>query len=134
MDIQINGVTLQCDFMDADFMEPYEQATIEMQAAAARQKNQHYDSAAKAMIAQCDVVNDYFDGIFGEGTAAKVFGGSHNLMTHLQAVSDLTDYAMKAKKEINDFTNKYTQRQQAAVQQQRANSRQFVSNKMGGRH
>ena len=31
MEIIINGVTLQGDFMDANFVEPYEEATYKMQ-------------------------------------------------------------------------------------------------------
>ena len=34
MDIIINGVTLQGDFMDADFVGPFEEATKKMQEKA----------------------------------------------------------------------------------------------------
>ena len=40
MDIFINGVTLQGDFMDADFVGPYEAATRKLQAAAIAQPRQ----------------------------------------------------------------------------------------------
>ena len=93
MDIIINGVTLQGDFMDADFVGPYEEATKKMQATAMASRNKQYSSAAEGYLEQCATVDTYFDDIFGPGTAAKVFQGSeHNIMVHLKAVEELTDW------------------------------------------
>ena len=72
MDIIINGVTLQGDFMDADFVGPYEEATKKMQATAMASRNKQYSSAAEGYLEQCATVDTYFDDIFGPGTAAKV--------------------------------------------------------------
>lgn len=131
MAIIINGVTLQGDFMDADFIGPYEEATKKMQATAAANRGKHYASVAEGYLDQCQTVDTYFDDIFGEGTAAKVFqGAEHNIMVHLKAVEALTDWAQGEKKKLNDFTNKYTQRQNAQIQRERA--KQFVSKKSGG--
>ena len=41
-------------------------------------------------------------------------------MVHLKAVEELTDWAQGEKKKLNDFTNKYTQRQNAQLQRERA--------------
>lgn len=132
MDIIINGVTLQGDFMDADFVGPYEEATKKMQATAAASRGKQYASVAEGYLEQCATVDEYFDDVFGEGTAAKVFqGAEHNIMAHLKAVEQLTDWAQGEKKKLNDFTNKYTQRQNAQAQRQQM--QQFVSNKNGGR-
>lgn len=125
MDILINGVTLQGDFMDADFIGPYEEATKKMQAAAEASRGRRYQSAAEGYLEQCRTVDEYFDDIFGPGTAAKVFQGSeHNIMVHLKAVEQLTEWAQGEKKKLNDFTNKYTQRRNA--QAQRARAQQFA--------
>lgn len=132
MDIIINGVTLQGDFMDADFIGPYEEATRKMQARAAESRDKKYDRIADGYIEQCEVVDDYFDEIFGAGTAAEVFKGKeHNIMVHLKAVETLTDWAQGEKKKLNDFTNKYTQRQAAQAQRQQA--QRFIAKK-GGKH
>lgn len=136
MDIIINGVTLQGDFMDADFVGPYEEATKKMQTTAAASRGKQYASVAEGYLEQCKTVDEYFDDIFGPGTAAKVFQGSeHNIMVHLKAVETLTNWAQGEKKKLNDFTNKYTQRQNAQIQRQQM--QQFVSNKggrKGGKH
>ena len=125
MEIFIHGVALQGDFMDADFVGPYEAATKKLQAAAEASRGKQYASAAEGYLEQCRTVDAYFDDIFGAGTAAKVFQGKeHNILAHLEAVEQLTDWAQGEKKKLNDFTNKYTQRQ--AAQAQRARAQQYA--------
>lgn len=119
MDIIINGVALQGDFMDAAFAGPYEEATRRLQIEAAENQKKQYKSFADSIREQCAVVDEYFDNIFGEGTAARVFeGAEQHLMVHLQAVEDLTNWAQGERKKLNDFTNRYTQRQNAAARRQ----------------
>lgn len=112
MEIIINGVTLEGDFMDADFVGPYEEATRAMAEKAQRTQGKKYDTFADSIIEQCALVDEMFDRIFGDGTAKELFNGSErNLMVHLVAVEQLTDWANGERKKLNDFTNKYTQRQ-----------------------
>lgn len=108
--IVILGKELEGDFLDADFMAKYESATKEMHGEAMAKKGAHYDSVAQAFRDQCDVVRAYFDRIFGEGTSAALFGEQFNIRTHVEATAELTDRAAAARKEMNDLTNKYTQR------------------------
>lgn len=117
MEIIIRDVALEGDFMDADFVGPFEEATKKMQAKAIANQKKQYSSTAEGYLDQCRVVDEYFDDIFGPGTAATVFeGAEHHLMAHLLAVEELTNWANAEKKKLNDFTNKYTQRQNAQAQ------------------
>lgn len=130
MDLIINGVTLTGDLMDADFMDAFESAMIEMRDKAQAAKSAGYTRASDHYRAQCEVTNECLDKIFGEGTSEKLFGGRMNVMEHLEAMEQVNEWAMTERKRLNDFTNKYTQRQQAAIRQQQA--QQFVSVK--GKH
>lgn len=111
--IMVLGKSLEGDFYDADFIDVFEAATKKMRDRAAEGTQTKYESLGDAMRAQCKIAKDYFDEIFGEGTALELFGPGNNLKLHMQAVADLTDQAMKNRKETNDFINKYTQRQKA---------------------
>lgn len=123
MNITINGVILEGNFMDADFMEPFEAATKNLGKRAEACRSKKYENYAESMREQCAAVDDYFDEIFGGGTAETVFKGKeHNLMVHLKAVEELTNWANGEKKKLNDFTNKYIQRQYAAAKRQQAES------------
>ena len=75
------------------------------------------------------MVNVCFDEIFGAGTAAKLFGGKMNVMEHLKAIEKVSEWAAGERKTLNDFTNRYTQRQQNAVRNMQ--TAQFVSQKHG---
>ena len=126
--IEINGIKLEADFMDADFVGYYEESTKHLQEHALAQKNKHYDSLREGYLDQIGAVNVYFNDIFGEGTADKIFKGKEkNLMTHLRAVETLTTWGNSEKKKLSDFTNKYTQRQAAQAQRQKAQAASLVS-------
>ena len=129
MQLIINGVTLDGDLMDADFMEKFESSMTKMRDSALASKAVSYHSAAEAYRAQCNVVDTCFDDIFGPGTAAAIFKGKTNVREHLLAIEQVNEWAARERKELNDLTNKYTQRQQAAVNN--ARTAQFVSHKHG---
>ena len=129
MELIINNVKLEGDLMDADFMEKFETAMVKMRVSALEAKRQSFPTAAANYRAQCEVVNTCFDEIFGAGTAVKLFGGKMNVMEHLKAIEKVSEWAASERKTLNDFTNRYTQRQQAATRQMQ--TAQFVSQKHG---
>lgn len=120
--IEINGVRLEGDFFDADFVGRYEAATRKMAEDAARLKATQFDSLRENYLAQIDAINVFFDTIFGSGISGKIFEGCEsNVMKHLQAVEALTEWGQRQKKHLNDYTNKYTQRRHAQQQRDRMN-------------
>ena len=129
MELIINNVKLEGDLMDADFMEKFETAMIKMRDTAQQKRSENFPTAAANYRAQCEVVNTCFDEIFGAGTASKLFGGKMNVMEHLKAIEKVSDWAAGERKTLNDFTNRYTQRQQNAVRNMQ--TAQFVSQKHG---
>lgn len=129
MDLIINGIKLEGDLMDADFMEKFESSMIKMRDSAQAKKRENFPTAAANYRAQCEVVNTCFDEIFGAGTAQKLFGGKMSVMEHLKAIEKVSEWAAGERKILNDFTNRYTQRQQNAVRNMQ--TAQFVSQKHG---
>lgn len=129
MDLIINGIKLEGDLMDADFMEKFESSLIKMRDSAQAKKRENFPTAAANYRAQCEVVNTCLDEIFGDGTAQKLFGGKMNVMEHLKAIEKVSEWAAGERKTLNDFTNRYTQRQQNAVRNMQ--TAQFVSQKHG---
>lgn len=113
-EINICGHILEADFLDADFMERFEVSTQAMMDQIEVLKTQKRSSAAEGLRTQCRLVEDCFDGIFGEGTAAMIFGGRMNLLDHLEAFAVLTDSRKDSEAEVDAFTNKYLKRQRGA--------------------
>lgn len=114
--IVVLGKELEGDFFDADFMERYETATRDMHNKATDARDRKYEKVADAFREQCAVAREYFDRIFGNGTSKELFGDRMNLRDHMEAIAELTECAVGAKKEINDLTNKYTQRSKSFSQ------------------
>ena len=110
MNMEINGVTLQADFMDADFMDVFEPAIYKMQKGIDAGKTMQGNVAAKYR-AMNRAVETFFDEVFGEGTADSIFQDSKNVMVHMEAVARIGEAQRAEKKQFNDFSNKYTQRQ-----------------------
>ncbi len=110
MNIEINGVTLQADFMDADFMDKFEPAIYEMRDKINASKTIQGSVAARYK-AMNQAIESFLDKIFGEGTADSVFQGSKNVMVHLEAVAKIEEAQSAEKKQFNNLSNKYTQRQ-----------------------
>lgn len=135
MDLIINNVKLDGDLMDADFMERYEAAMIKMSDAAQANRGAKMPSVAAQYRAQCEVIRACFDDIFGTGTSCTLFGEKMNVMDHMKALETLSQWAVDSRKAFNDFTNRYTQRQNNAAAQQRRQvqqqTAQFVSSKHG---
>ncbi|MBD5456209.1 MAG: hypothetical protein HDR23_07020 [Lachnospiraceae bacterium] len=110
MNIEINGVTLQADFMDADFMDKFEPAIYKMRDGINKSKTMQGSTAAKYKTIN-QSVEDFFDQVFGEGTSDSIFQGSKNVLLHLEAVSQIDGAQREERKQLNNLSNKYTQRQ-----------------------
>lgn len=55
----------------------------------------------------CGIVKDFFDEVFGGGTAEKLFKGKNNLAICMDAFGIVSSEAGKMKGQVNAITNKY---------------------------
>lgn len=130
--MNILGVELELDLFDADVLEVYEK---ENQRVVDRiHDNGQYEgkSTADAIRYQCGVVNDFFDSLFGAGTAEKIFKGKNNIKDHMEAFGIVAKKAEDSNVEFNGVLDKYTpnraERRQAEKQQQKQGSRNYQRN------
>ena len=71
--IEINGVELELNLLDADVVEEYERLTKKIVARIQNKKAYEGKSNAEAMRYQCRCVDEFFDGLFGPGTSEELF-------------------------------------------------------------
>lgn len=112
MNIEINGVTLQVDFMDANFMEKFEPALNDMRDGINRSKNRKDQLIAEGYRDLNRCVETFFNKIWGDEASERLFGKSNNVMLHLEAMAQIETAYREERKQFNDFSNRYTQRQQ----------------------
>lgn len=139
MAIIVNGVTLNGDFFDADFIDLYQAEMNELLRKGEELKGRKFATLSEAYRANIDAVEEFFDNVFGAGSAERVFAECRsNVKSHLAAVVELKDCQLAQNKELNDLTNRYSQRSAAQDRQAKAaaqaNLRQFAGGKAGHKH
>lgn len=112
MNIEINGVTLQGDFMDAGFMEILEPALVEVREDIQKTKTQPRGLVAASYDALNKAMDKFFNKVFVPETSKQLFGESRNVMIRMEALAKIDQLAKESRKQFNDFSNKYSQRQQ----------------------
>lgn len=112
MNIEINGVTLQGDFMDAGFMEILEPALLEVKEDIQKTRTQPRGLVAAGYDALNKALDKFFNTVFGTDTSEQLFNGSRNVMIRMEALAKVDQLAKESRKQFNDFSNKYSQRQQ----------------------
>lgn len=103
----VHGVELEFDFFDADELERY---TEENKKVGDEFDSLDYSamSNADALRAQCRIIDTFFDRLFGEGTAEKLFHGKSNIKDHLEAFAEITNHALTSDAELKSISNRYT--------------------------
>lgn len=117
--IEINGVELEIDILDADVMAKYESLNQEL---LEKVQGNDYSSmkTSEGMIYQCRCIDRFFDKLFGDGTAEAVFGENNNLSKRLEGYGAVTTKANEtARDQISDLTNKYSPNRIERRQQQK---------------
>ncbi|MDO9549133.1 MAG: hypothetical protein Q7J65_09245 [Candidatus Marinimicrobia bacterium] len=103
--IEINGVELELDLMDADVADSFQDAINELSI-----KSEETDRLGDAIRQQCVIVNDFFDKVFGDGASEAVFQGKMNLKNSLAAFEKVINEIPNAQESIHELTSKYTKK------------------------
>lgn len=107
--MKINGVELEVNFLDADFMEKLENCCKKVNDQAEKSKKELKDLTYSQQIkAECKIIKDFFDDLFGEGTSEKIFQEKNDLMLCLSAFQDLIEAKAKMQQEMNSLFAKYS--------------------------
>ena len=103
--MEINGVTLEFDYYDADQLERVENGILAVQEGCGNLPEGL--KLSESMRRQCGLVFAFFDGVFGEGTAGRVFGPSTNLMVCLDAFEAVVEEIKRQQKKLIDRQKAY---------------------------
>lgn len=132
--VTINGVELELDLMDADVVEKFDNLNAEI---AVEIKNpEHYEglSNADCMRVQCRMVDSYFDRLFGEGIADRIFPKRNNLGDRMEAFGQTVSMSKEQDSIIKSMTEKYTGKRVQNREQRRAEQRKGGKNKHQNRN
>lgn len=100
--IEINGVELELDLMDADVLDSVQDALENLTMEA-----EQSDRVGDLVRQPCITINTFFDSVFGEGASEAVFEGNMNLANHMDAFMQVVAEIEKAPESINGEMDKY---------------------------
>lgn len=105
--ININGVELSLDLMDADVMEAFENGFKET-AEKIEEKSQYEGlSGSEQIRLQCKIIDGFFDNLFGEGTSDNLFKGKHHFGERMEAFGQVSGMSRQLKDETTKIIDKY---------------------------
>ena len=105
--ISVNGIELDLNLLDADVLERYEKLNAEI-VEKINEKTQYENvSTADGMRIQCRHIDGFFDTLFGDGTADKLFGGGNDLRIRMEAFAQVAAAGDSVREEINTISGKY---------------------------
>lgn len=107
--MNINGVELNVDFTDADFIEKIEQGRLKVDGKLEElQKNKNNLTPAEGIRQECRIVKDFIDYVFGDGTSEKIFGGKDSLKMCIEIFEDIFNERDKQLKSLNERVSLYS--------------------------
>lgn len=105
--LEINGVKLEFDMLDADTAERYEQALAAMEKAVEMLGAEENMGLAENIRSQCWAIFDFFNVVFGEGTDKALFGDKANLGLCMDAYDQVIDAANAQRMQYESRLEKY---------------------------
>lgn len=104
--MKILDTEIEFDFLDADQV-----ARFEEEATKVKEKCENNEivnlTLSEALRKECEIINVFFDNLFGEGTSEKVFKGKKNLKEHIDAFECIVNEKIKRQNELQNTFNKY---------------------------
>lgn len=134
--MKILGVELDFDFCDADQAEDYEREVRRVVDKVQDKKQYEGKSNADGIRIQCGIIDDFFDAVFGAGTADRLFHGKANLREHMEAFGAVSEAARESNTELLALAAKYAPNRAARRQEQRelAKMKERDSRQRTGQH
>lgn len=110
---EYNGVQYEFDLMDAGTAERFQKACTIIEKKG-NSFNGNTKSLCEVLKYECEMIHEFFDIIFGDGTSDKLFGSSkYNLRVCLNAYSESPESIMvlanRQQMEISDLFMKVKQ-------------------------
>lgn len=114
--MKIKKIEVDFDFLDADDVERFERE-VKKVVEECKNKEKQEMSYAEVIRVECNIIENFFNNVFGEGFANKIFNGKKNLKEHIEAFEDI----IKQKNEQQQDLQKTLDRYQPNREQRRYN-------------
>ena len=104
--MKIRDIEVDFDFLDADDVERFEKEARKVKEEC-EIKNKQEMSYSEVIREECNIIDRFFDNVFGEGIAEKLFNGKKNLNEHLKAFGDIVKEKIEQQKGLQNTLDRY---------------------------
>ena len=104
--MKIRDIEVDFDFLDADDVERFEKEARRVKEEC-EIKNKQEMSYSEVIREECNIIDRFFNNVFGEGIAEKLFNGKKNLNEHLKAFEDIVKEKIEQQKGLQNTLDRY---------------------------
>lgn len=102
--MRIGNIDVDFSFTDADDIKKFERALIVVKEKSAEYEKKQV-KMSEALRAECNIIDEFFDTVFGEGISQKLFEGKKDLQKHMELFKDITNAKNEATKSFQNLYN-----------------------------
>lgn len=104
--MKIRDIEVSFDFLDADDVERFEKEAQRVKEEC-EVKNKEELSYSEVIRKECNIIDRFFDNVFGEGIAEKLFKGKKNLNEHMKAFEDIINTKIEQQRGLQNTLDRY---------------------------
>ena len=104
--MKLKDIEVDFDFLDADDVERFEKEAKRVKEAC-ETKNKEEKSYSEVIREECNIIDTFFDNVFGEGISEKLFNGKKNLNEHIKAFEDIVNKKIEQQRDLQNTLNRY---------------------------
>lgn len=104
--MKIKDIEVDFDFLDADDVERFETEARKV-VEECQNKDKVEMSHAEVIRVECNIIENFFDNVFGEGIADKMFNGKKNLNEHIKAFEDVINRKNEQQQDLQKTMERY---------------------------
>lgn len=104
--MKIRDIEVDFDFLDADDVERFEKEAKRVKEEC-EIKNKQEMSYSEVIREECNIIDKFFDNVFGNGITEKLFNGKKNLNEHLKAFEDIVKEKIEQQKGLQNTLDRY---------------------------
>lgn len=100
--MKLGNIEVDFSFTDADDLERFENGARKVRDEANKHTKQHC-SVAEAIRKECEIIDTFFDEVFGEGTSQKLFNNKKDLKEHMDLFIDIVNAKVEQTKGFQEM-------------------------------
>ena len=100
--MKLEDIEVNFSFTDADDVERFENAAKKVYEEAEKNKKKEMN-ASEIIREECNIIEEFFDSVFGEGISNKLFNEKKDIVEHIKLFEDIIKAKVEATKDIQNI-------------------------------